>query len=189
MQFSPQGDRIVTGGYDETVRLWDLQGQELTKFEGHQGIVGSVQFSPQGDRIVTSGDDGTARLWDLQGQELTKFEGHQGYVLSVQFSPQGDRIVTIGFDNTTRLWDLQGNQIAQYEGLGTLNDHWTQMALIQDPNPLLSPQSPGQIVTLWPVDDLDSLLSRACTKLHGFLLQSSLASDDDRALCGLPPRP
>ncbi|WP_353259581.1 WD40 repeat domain-containing protein, partial [Prochlorothrix hollandica] len=73
VQFSPQGDRIVTGGSDGTVRLWDLQGQELTKFVGHQGRVMSVQFSPQGDRILTRGSDGTARLWDLQGRELTKF--------------------------------------------------------------------------------------------------------------------
>ena len=116
VQFSPQGDRVVTSGEDGTARLWDLQGRELTKFEGHQGSVYDVQFSPQGDRIVTRGYDGTARLWDLQGRELTKFEGHQGSVSDVQFSPQGDRIVTGGSDGTVRLWDLQGQELTKFEG-------------------------------------------------------------------------
>ena len=139
---------------------------------------------------MTGGGDGTARLWDLRGQELTQFIGHQGSIWSVQFSPQGDRIVTGGEDGTTRFWDLNGNQIAHYEGRGFLNADWTRLALIQDPNPLLPPTTDpdDQVVTLWPVDDLDGLIRRACDKLHWYMLQSPDVTDSDRALCGLPPR-
>ncbi|WP_434555489.1 nSTAND1 domain-containing NTPase, partial [Prochlorothrix hollandica] len=83
VQFSPQGDRIVTSGKDGTARLWDLQGQELTKFEGHQGWVMSV-FSPQGDRIVTSGCDGTERLWEMKCKQLNTIHYQEGIVRSVQ---------------------------------------------------------------------------------------------------------
>ena len=103
----------------------------------------------------------------------------------MQFSPQGDRIVTSGSDGTTRIWDLNGNQIAQYEGWGFVNADWSLIALIQDPNPLLPNQSPGQVVTLWPVDDLDGLIARACEKLQWYLRQSPNVTDSDRALCGI----
>ncbi|MGA1624209.1 MAG: WD40 repeat domain-containing protein [Prochlorothrix sp.] len=117
----------------------------------------------------------------------TRFEGHQGRVLSVQFSPQGDQIVTRGEDGTARLWDLNGNQTAQYEGWGVFNDDWTRLALIQDPKPWIRPQPPGQVVTLWEVRDLDGLIARTCIRLRPFLLQSSTVSNEDRALCNLPP--
>ena len=62
--FSPGGDRIVSGGDDGTLRLWDLEGRQIGgAFAGHSGGVGSVAFSPGGDRIVSGGTDGTLRLW------------------------------------------------------------------------------------------------------------------------------
>ncbi|MEL6491963.1 MAG: hypothetical protein AAFQ95_18565, partial [Cyanobacteria bacterium J06621_3] len=62
--FSPQGDRIVSGSGDNTLRLWDLEGNAIgAPFEGHSNSVSSVAFSPQGDRIVSGSDDHTLRLW------------------------------------------------------------------------------------------------------------------------------
>src|SRR5262249_31158993 len=34
--FAPNGQTAVSGGYDKTVRLWDVEsGQEIHRFEGH----------------------------------------------------------------------------------------------------------------------------------------------------------
>ncbi len=112
--FSPQGDRIVSGGQDGTVRLWRLDGTPAAApFKGHEGGVSSVAFSPQGDRIVSGGYDGTVRLWRLDGTPAAApFKGHEGWVSSVAFSPQGDRIVSGGQDGTVRLWQLDGTPAA-----------------------------------------------------------------------------
>jgi WD40 repeat protein len=117
--FSPQGNRIVSGGTDRTLRLWDLKGRQIGEaFEGHSEWVQSVAFSPQGDRIVSGGDDRTLRLWDLEGRQIGgAFESHSGPVWSVAFSPQGERIISGGYDGTLRLWDLDGRQIGgAFEG-------------------------------------------------------------------------
>ena len=113
--FSPQGDRIVSGSIDNTLRLWDLSGNLIGEpFTGHGSEVRAVAFSPQGDRIVSGSSDKTLRLWDLSGNPIGKpFIGHSSEVFSVAFSPQGDRIVSSSYDGTLRLWDLSGDPIGE----------------------------------------------------------------------------
>ena len=66
VSFSPDGSRIVSGSYDNTVRVWDAVSGEcvLGPLEGHTGSVRSVSFSPDGSRIVSGSWDKTVRVWD-----------------------------------------------------------------------------------------------------------------------------
>jgi hypothetical protein len=70
MAFSPDGMRLASGSWDQTVRLWDAaSGQELRTLTGHIGAVWGVAFSPDGTRLASCGEDQTVRLWD--GRPLT----------------------------------------------------------------------------------------------------------------------
>ena len=113
--FSPDGKSIVSGSDDNTLRLWDLQGNPIGQpFQGHESSVWSVAFSPDGKAIVSGSDDRRLRLWDLQGHQIVQpFQGHESWVWSVAFSPDGKAIVSGSVDKTLRLWDLQGNQIGK----------------------------------------------------------------------------
>ena len=104
--FAPAGDRIVGGGFDGTVRLWDAaSGAELKVLRGHEGAVNAAGFAPAGDRIVSGGLDDTVRLWNAaSGEELLVLRGHKGSVSAAGFAPTGDRIVSGGSDGTVRLW-------------------------------------------------------------------------------------
>ncbi|OUL24704.1 hypothetical protein BV378_17650, partial [Nostoc sp. RF31YmG] len=55
-----------TASDDKTARLWNLQGQLLQEFKGHQDSVLSVSFSPDGKTIATASLDKTARLWPVE---------------------------------------------------------------------------------------------------------------------------
>jgi WD40 repeat protein len=113
--FSPDGQFIVSGSNDKTVRLWDLNGNQIGQpFIGHNWWVRSVAFSPDGQFIVSGSNDETVRLWDLNGNQIGQpFIGHKDQVCSVTFSPDGQFIVSGSNDKTVRLWDLNGNQIGQ----------------------------------------------------------------------------
>ena len=78
--FSPDGDRVVTGGGDNTARVWDAAtGVQLVLLEGHTGDVNAVAFDPAGGRVATASTDGTARVYDARtGATLVSMEGSPG---------------------------------------------------------------------------------------------------------------
>jgi Tol biopolymer transport system component len=108
--FSPDGERVVTGSFDHTARVWDLSSATPTATvpEGDGGRVWSVAFGPDGKRVVTGSDDGIARVWDLSEPTSppTPLKGHGGTVNSVAFSPDGKWVATGSADHTARVWDL-----------------------------------------------------------------------------------
>ena len=63
--YSPDGHQIVTGGADNSARVWDAEtGQESFLLKGHTNSVRSVAFSKDGQRIVTGSSDRTIRVWE-----------------------------------------------------------------------------------------------------------------------------
>jgi WD40 repeat protein len=62
--FSPNGRLALSGGYEGTMRLWDIEtGEQRHCFEGHQGAVYGVTFSPDGRLALSGGEDKTIRIW------------------------------------------------------------------------------------------------------------------------------
>lgn len=121
--FSPNGQLVLSGSDDNTIRLWDvITGQPVQTLRGHGSSVQSCVFSPDGQWVLSGGKDERVRLWNLAGYEETRvlhstvFQGHVDAVLSARFSPDGSQIVTASRDRTASLWDSQtGKRIRQFQ--------------------------------------------------------------------------
>ena len=124
--FSPDSQRIVTGGVDNTANLWEAaSGREVLTLKGHSAAIHSVAFSPDGQRIVTGSWDHTAKLWEAaNGRELLTLKGHHLGILSIAFSPDSQRIVTGSWDHTAKVWDAAGGR-----ELFTLKGHSVRFGL------------------------------------------------------------
>jgi WD40 repeat protein len=113
--FSRDGQQVVSGSSDDTVRLWDARsGKCLQTLKGHKGWVYSVAFSRDGQQVVSGSSDDTVRLWDARsGKCLQTLEGHRDWVWSVAFSRDGQQVASGSSDETVRLWDARSGKCLQ----------------------------------------------------------------------------
>ncbi|KAF8815814.1 WD40 repeat-like protein [Phlegmacium glaucopus] len=107
--FSQDGQRIISGSSDKTVRVWNATTgvMEGGPFTGHTGVIHSVAISQDGQWIVSGSYDTTIRVWNITTgvMEGSPFTGHTGGVFSVAFSRDGQRIVSGSADSTIRVWN------------------------------------------------------------------------------------
>ncbi|QSJ16608.1 caspase family protein [Nostoc sp. UHCC 0702] len=110
---SPDNQLLASVGDNDTIRLWNLQGDLDKEWQAQQSLVNNLAFSPNGQLIATAGRNDTVRLWNLQGNLVKEWQAQQGFVKSITFSSNGQLLATGGANDTVRLWDLQGNSIGQ----------------------------------------------------------------------------
>ena len=99
---------IVSGGYDGTVRVWDLEsGVAVSEpLRGHDRWVLALALGERADRavIVSGGGGGTVQVWDLEsgGAVGEPLSGHDSFVKALALGERAGRAVIVsgGSDRT-----------------------------------------------------------------------------------------
>ncbi|MDQ3786557.1 MAG: WD40 repeat domain-containing protein, partial [Actinomycetota bacterium] len=110
--FSPDGDRLVSGGTDGTVRVWDMATREGRVLFTPGEAVNAVEFSPDGTRLAVGSTDESLYLLDAKTGDVRERIEHGAPVVAVAFSPDGRTVVSS--NGTPQLWDVgSGRQLGQ----------------------------------------------------------------------------
>ena len=174
---SPDARHIVSGGWDETVRLWQTStGRAVKVLRGHTDRVMAVAFSPDGRWLVSGSKDATARVWEVgTGRLAHVLTSHGNRVTSLAFSPDGSVLATGSRDRTVKTWT-----VTSWRELRTFTGHsgfvWS-VAFSPDGGTLASGSWDGTI-RLWDVNG-----STEPRIVHtGARVRSVVFSDDGRWL-------
>src|SRR5260370_135561 len=65
LAISPDGQTLVSGSDDETIKVWNLPtGELLDTLEEHSGSVYALAISPDGQILASGGADRTIKIWE-----------------------------------------------------------------------------------------------------------------------------
>src|SRR5207249_4596043 len=104
----PDGKFLATAGVDNTVKVWDADGQVVLTFTKHTSRVHVVAFSPGDGRLVASGGaDQTVKVWErATGKELFSSAEHSDYVFGMAFSRDGRYLASASWREVI-VWDTR----------------------------------------------------------------------------------
>ncbi len=67
LAFTPDGSRILTAGYDATIRIWDIKARkQVGQIATGLDFVMIMAVSPDGTRVAGANIDGRLRFWPLE---------------------------------------------------------------------------------------------------------------------------
>lgn len=129
--------RIVTGGVDSQVILFDAQKEKsVQKLLGHSKKINVVAFHPQRNIVFSASQDTTARVWscadasDWQGQYtcVHTIRKHTAEVTDLSLHPLGDYFSTASRDKSWALHDLATGRVVRHvqdlaHGYGCMKFH------------------------------------------------------------------
>ncbi len=112
LAYSPDGNYIVTGSYDNTLILWNAEnGKQIRVFAQHTGFIRSVEFSPSGNQILTTSGDNRALVYDiLTGKTILELKQDKGRLWGASYSPDGLKIITMDDRTETRIWNAKNGE-------------------------------------------------------------------------------
>ena len=153
LAFSPDGRKIITGSFDNTIKLWDVATKREIRTLNTSSYVASLAISPDG-RIIISGSGDTGGIgdrygiiimWDAStGRKIRTIEGHTLTVNSIAYSTDG-RLIASSSINEIKIW----NAVTGIE-IRTINtENVYTIAFSPDGKTLISGAKEGLI--LWDV--------------------------------------
>ena len=69
---SKDGRFLMSGGGDQTVRMWNTGGGTVRNFGGNNDFVYAVGVSPDGAIVAAGGEEGIVRLYNGTNGQLIK---------------------------------------------------------------------------------------------------------------------
>lgn len=142
---------LITGSYDTTVKVWDINsGEEIRTLTGHASGIRCLQFDDQ--KLMTGSLDSTLRLWNWRtGRCLRTFEAHTAGIICLHFTRR--YVATGSMDRTIRVWDSETKETFLLRG----HTDWINSVKVDEASRTLFSASDDLTIRVWDLDTRESI--------------------------------
>jgi len=179
---SVDGKRIVSGGCDRTVRVWEYPSGKLEQsIENHADWVLGVALAPDNKHLLTCSRDKTAKVWDLALKEsVLTFPDHQNPVFGVGVKADSKAGFSAGMDKQLRMWNATGEG-KQIKVIGNHADDI--LKVVQHPTlPIIVTTSADKTVKVWNPETGAAL--KTLTGLTDHVFAAAISPDGKQVAAG-----
>lgn len=110
IMFEYNSNRLVTGGQDKTIKIWDTDTGSLSRtLHGCVGSVLDLTITHDNRSVIAASSSNNLYVWDVNsGRIRHTLTGHADKVCAVDVSKISSRhVVSAAYDRTIKVWDLQ----------------------------------------------------------------------------------
>lgn len=163
--FSRDGQTLVSGSNDNTIRIWNLQKRQLQGVLSEKGEWVVVAISPDGQTLASGSSDKTIKIWHLQtGKLISVLKGHFDLINALCFSRDGQTLISGSRDRTIKIWHVGTSKLQRTlpENTGLIYS----LAIGSDDNLLVSGSS-DKLIKIWQLETGELL--RTISGFPGFV--------------------
>ena len=177
VEFSPNGQSIITASGGGVAQLWSLSGTPGPQFQGQRPPMFNAHFSADGREIITTGYDGTAWVWSVAGQKLRAYPLHRAAVAEARFYPASSAaaagLISSSDDGQVVVRDANGQPL--WSGLysGTAR----QFSLSPDGQFIVASSDSGQLHVIRPSATRRQAQVQSIQTPHGRINQLAFSPD------------
>jgi WD40 repeat protein len=112
LDLSNDSSKIVSGGQDSLIILWDSKGKIIKKLNYHKGIVTTVRFDPTGSYIYSGSTDRRLVCYNINKDSIIfDVEVFKDDILSIDISSNGRLLASGGANGESYVFDTKNGQI------------------------------------------------------------------------------
>jgi WD40 repeat protein len=179
LAWSSNGQFLISGSHDNTIKLWQRNGRAIATLTGHRDRIQSVAWNSDGTFFASASDDQTIELWKFEAtrQKATLWKTLQleTQAKNLEFSPDGKQLAAAGRDGTVKLWQLN----SPFDGLEFLREwkahhSWVTDLSFSPDGETLATASSDKTIKIW---DRDGGLIRTLTEHQGTVNSIAFSTD------------